>query len=212
MICFSDLLFHGIVAPDFKDDGSRGEYMRKEIRKTYVYAVMKIVFSILGYALVLYVLNEANEANELDLAGNIVCGVIWGIAALIYFFSGFFTLKNGDKRLNEYMEASGYTYNELEYEYETAEDFGRTHVGNVHVFANASNGFHVIPLDSIEKIWVGYHGANRLKGRKGHYYLHIKYVGTEEEYIRIYYVVKGHVKAAEQCILEKIDAQKGVCG
>lgn len=171
--------------------------MRKEIRKMYLYAVMKIVGSILGFALILYVCISYD-----DLVAGITCGILFGIAALIYFLSGFFTIKNGERHIREYINRSDYSKSQLDRECDAAQSYGRAHVGNVHLFANASNGFYVIPFHEIEEVWVEHHGENPAKGRVGYYYLYVK---TQNHRIKMYYVSRTGAEEARSCIQERIE-------
>jgi len=97
------------------------------------------------------------------------------------------------------MANSSYNIERLDEEYDAAQPFGRIHVGNVHVFANASNQFYVLPLRDIERVWVENHGANPLKCRKGYYYLYIQAKGDEK--IKVYYALKNSAYAARDYII-----------
>lgn len=156
--------------------------MKKEIRKMYLRAIGKVLFAVVMAALLLMVMTDA----DIEPVGIVVCSVLWGIAVLVYLITGLRTIIRGAKQAKEYMENSHYSEMQLEEEYQNGQKFGRVRVGKIHVFANASDQFYIIPLADITKMWVSHHGRNRL-GRAGYYYLRISANGLEKE-IKVYYL------------------------
>ena len=51
--------------------------MKKEIRKMYLWAILKIIFALGLTALVVFVMIESG--SEIGTAGVVVCSVLWGI-------------------------------------------------------------------------------------------------------------------------------------
>ena len=169
--------------------------MKKEIRKMYAMAIVKIVFALVLGAVVAFVFVESGDLDEVAI---IVCGVLWGIAVLIYLISGILTLKNGKKQFTRYTEKTGYNIEQLDEEYRSSLDHERVHIGKVHMFANASDGFFVLPLEDIEKIYVRHYNTSS----GGYYYL---YVCTKDiDKIKMYYLVGSHAR-------EALDALASVC-
>lgn len=169
--------------------------MKKEIRKMYLWAMAKVLLVILG-AIVLIV---CFRHEELEMAAIICLSLLWGVVFLIYLISGIRTIVTGAGQAREYMANSPYNMERLDAEYDGAQPFGRIHVGNVHVFANASDQFYVLPLRDIERVWVENHGANPLKCRKGYYYLYIQTKDVEE--IKVYYALENSAYAARDFII-----------
>lgn len=169
--------------------------MKKEIRKMYLWAVAKVLLVILA-AIVLII---CFRHEELEMAAIICLSLLWGIVFLTYLISGIRTIATGAGQAREYMANSPYNMERLDEEYERARDFGRIHVGDIHVFANASDQFYVLPLRDIERVWVENHGANPLKCRKGYYYLYIQTKDVEK--IKVYYAFENSAYAARDCII-----------
>lgn len=176
--------------------------MKKEIRKMYLWAVAKVLLVILA-AIVLII---CFRHEELEMAAVICLSLLWGVVFLIYLISGIRTITTGAKQAREYMANSPYNMERLDEEYERARDFGRIHVGDIHVFANASDQFYVLPLRDIERVWVENHGANPLKCRKGYYYLYIQTKDVEK--IKVYYALKNSAYAARDFIIYQKENRK----
>lgn len=158
--------------------------MKKEIRKMYLRAIGKVLFALVMATLLFMVMKDA----DIEPVGVVVCSVLWGIAVLVYLLTGLSTIIRGAKQAKEYMENSHYSEMQLEEEYQNGQNFGRVRVGRVHVFANASDQFYIIPLADVTGMRVTHHGRNRL-GRGGYYYLRISANGLEKE-IKVYYISK----------------------
>ena len=175
--------------------------MKKEIRKMYLWAILKIIFALGLTALVVFVMIESG--SEIGPAGVVVCSILWGIVAIVYICSGFGTIFGGKKQMKEYMQTSGYNEMQLEEELARASNFGRVRVGDTHVFVNGSKQFCIIPLKEISDVYVLNHGANRVKHRKGYYYLYIK---AERPGIsaKAYYKSKKRANEAMECIRSKM--------
>lgn len=175
--------------------------MKREISKMYLWAIAKIIFVLIAaFALFICFKNQ-----ELETGVIIFLSLLWGCVFLIYLFSGIRTIITGAKQAKEYMANSTYSVQRLDEEYNNAQSFGRIHVGNNHVFANASNQFYIIPLKDIENVWVKNYRANPLKARKGYYYLYIQ-VKDFTKNIKIYYALKGNAYAAQDCIMQSISS------
>lgn len=173
--------------------------MKREIRKMYLRAMAKILGSII-FGVLFVVMCVKTE--ELETVAIVVCGVLWGIAILIYTLSGIITIKHGTAQVKEYLKTASYSERQLETEYDNSKVFGSLHIGDMHIFANASDGFYVIPLDKIEKVWKKHLGENTVKGRPGYYYLYIKAYDMKD-YISVYYIKKQNVLEAMECLGEK---------
>jgi len=161
----------------------------------YAMAIVKIVFALVLGVGVIWVLVASGDLDDVAI---IVCSVLWSIAVLIYLWSGIYTLKNGKKQFIRYTEKTGYSIEQLDEEYQTSLDHDRLHIGKVHIFANASDGFFVIPFDDVEKIYVRHYNTSS----GGYYYLYVctKDIGQ----IKMYYMVGSHAQ-------EALDALVAVC-
>lgn len=159
--------------------------MKKEIGKMYLRAVGKVLFAVALGALVFVVMKNASDVEPV---GIVVCSVLWGFAVLVYLVTGLKTIIKGSGQVKEYMANSRYNEMQLNEEYESGQKFGRIHIGRVHVFANASDQFYIIPLANVTKMRVSHHGRNRL-GRSGYYYLRLTVDGIDKE-IKVYFMNK----------------------
>lgn len=163
--------------------------MKKEFTKMYGYAVAKIVFALAMAALAYMVIFRGDA--DIEAFGKVVCTLCWGAFCLVYFVSGVCTILTGTKQAKEYMETTVYNEARLEEEYENATNYGRIRVGAKHVFANASNGFYVIPLAEIESAYLYYHKYT---------YVYIKAQCFSRK-IKMYYLSKKKAEEAVQSIL-----------
>lgn len=175
--------------------------MKKEIRKMYLWAILKIIFALGLTALVVFVMIESG--SDIGTAGVVVCSVLWGIVAIVYICSGFGTIFGGRKQMKEYMQTSGYNEMQLEEELARSSNFGRVRVGENHVFVNGSKQFCIIPLRAINDVYVLNHGANRAKHREGYYYLYIKAEGIDM-WTKAHYISKERANEAMEFILSKM--------
>ena len=163
--------------------------MRKEFVKMYGYAVAKIAFAV-AMAVLAYMVIFRGTA-DVEPFGKVICSLCWGAFCLVYFVSGVRTILLGTKQAKEYMETTGYNEARLEEEYENATNYGRIRVGAKHVFANASNGFYVIPIVEIETAYFYYHKYT---------YVYIKAQCFSKK-IKMYYLSKKKAEEAVQSIL-----------
>jgi len=165
--------------------------MKKEISKMYGYAVGKIVFSLV-LAVVAYGVIFCSD-TEIEVFGKIVCSLCWGIACGVYFISGVSTIINGTRQVKTYMENTTYNECRLDEEYKNAGNYGRIRVGERHVFANASNGFFVIPYADIETAFTRSH-------KYAYAYIKAKCLPKR---IKMYYLNRRKAGEAVQSILWK---------
>ena len=170
--------------------------MKKEILKMYLRAVGKVLFALVLGALLVFVMKNASDVEPV---GIVVCSVLWGIVVLIYLISGLSTIIKGSGQARKYMANSHYNEMQLNEEYENGQKFGRIHVGRIHVFANASDQFYIIPLSDITKMRITHHGENRAKMRPGYYYLRLTANGIEKE-IKVYYISREKAEEAMKAI------------
>ncbi len=177
--------------------------MKKEIRKMYLWAILKVIFALGVTVAVVFIMIECS--SEIGTAGVVVCSILWGIVALVYICSGFGTIFGGKKQMKEYMQTSGYNEMQLEEELARASNFGRVRVGDTHVFVNGSKQFYIIPLRTINEVYVLNHGANRAKHREGYYYLYIKAEGL---WAKAYYMSKERANEAMGFIQSKMPLGK----
>lgn len=177
--------------------------MKKQFFKMRCKAILKIVIPIALMAFLIFMMIR----EEMEMAPTIVLSVLWGIAALIYIISGVLTLKNGPKQASDYIRNYPGGADALEEEYEAAEKFGWLKIGQAHAFADASDGFYIIPFKKITKAFVRNEGANPAKGRSGYYYLYMKCdgIGGWDEKIKVYYISKREADDALSCLEEKCD-------
>ena len=78
------------------------------------------------------------------------------------------------------------------------------------MFADASDGFYIIPYGKIEEVYVRHEGANPAKGRSGYYYLYIKCgeIGGFDERIKVYYMIESDAYDALSCLERNLDKFK----
>ena len=177
--------------------------MRKQFAKMKFKAVLKIIIPIVLMAFIVFMmLREDFETVEIV----VVCG-LWGIAALIYIVSGILTLKNGPKQATKYIKNYPGGSEALDEEFEAAEKFGWLKIGSNHVFADASDGFYIIPYEKVENAYVRHEGANPVKGRSGYYYLYIECgeIGGWDSMIKVYYISESEAHEALGCLERKCE-------
>lgn len=160
--------------------------MKKQFFWMRFKAILKIVIPI-GIAMpVIPVLLE----DDLAIAITICCTM--GLAGLIYVISGILTLKNGSKQARDYIRNYLGGSDALDEEYDNAEKYSTARIGRKHLFANASDGFYIIPFEKIESVFVCHEGANPAKGRSGYYYLYVRCdgIGGWDSMIKVYFLAK----------------------
>lgn len=159
--------------------------MKKEITKMYVKAIGKVLFALLLGALLVLVMKSMGRD---EIVAVVVCSILWGLVVIVYLFTGIRTIIKGAWQVKDYLASSHYTKMQLEEEYNSAQKFGGVRIGRVHVFANASDQFYIVPLTNLREVRITQHGRNRL-GRAGYYYLRMKAEGISKEF-KVYYISK----------------------
>lgn len=201
---FNRLVFKGEEMYD-KSTKNRKEvnFMKKQFSKMRFKAILKIVIPILFIALLVFLI-RGEDLETVEIV--IVCG-LWGVAALIYMISGILTLKNGPKQAMKYIKNYPGGSDALDEEFEAAEKFGWLKIGHTHAFADASDGFYIVPFEKIEKAYVRNEGANPAKGRSGYYYLYIECgeIGGLDEKIKVYYIIESEANDALSCLEGNLD-------
>lgn len=180
--------------------------MKKQFFWMWFKAILKIVIPI-GIAVVLI-----PELLKEELAAIITIFCTMGLAGLIYVISGILTLKNGAKQARKYIHSYPGGMNALNEEYENAEEFSDARIGQSHLFANASDGFYIVPFEKIEEVFVRHEGANPVKGRPGYYYLYIKMdgIGGIDNMIKIYYLKEHKARGAQTVLEQRLRIGEGV--
>lgn len=180
--------------------------MKKQFSKMRFKAILKIIIPILFIALLVFLIRE-EDLETIEIV--VVCG-LWGIAALIYIISGILTLKNGPKQAMKYIKNYPGGSDALDEEFDAAEKFGWLRVGHSHAFADASDGFYIIPFEKIKNAYVRNEGANPAKGRSGYYYLYIETdgIGGWDEKIKVYYISRSEANDALSCLEGNLDKFK----
>ena len=181
-------------------------FTKKQFAKMKFKAVLKIVIPIALMALIIFMFVK----EDLETYIAVIVGGLWGIAALIYIISGILTLKNGPKQAMQYIKKYPGGDVALTEEFEVSEKFGWLNIGPKHVFADASDGFYIIPYEKIEDIYVRHEGANPAKGRSGYYYLYIKCgeIGGFDERVKVYYMLKSEAQDALACLEGNLDKSR----
>ena len=157
--------------------------MKKEITKMYFKAIGKVLFASALGALLIVMMSKIAEDEPV---AAVVCSILWGLVVVIYFFTGMRTIIKGAWQAKDYLKHSGYAEMQLEEEYGSAQKFGGVRIGRLHIFANATDQFYIVPLAAVREVRVTRHGRNRL-GRSGYYYLRMKAEGIEKEF-KVYYI------------------------
>lgn len=167
--------------------------MKKEITKMYGYAIGKIVFAVVMATLAYFVIFQSD--TDVETFGKVVCSLCWGCGCMVYLVFGVRTVLNGMDQVKCYIGNSVYSEARLNEECENATDYGRIRVGEKHVFANASNGFFVIPYEAIEAAYT--------RTRK-YTYAYIQAKGLPKR-IKMYYLFSGKPREAINDILWKME-------
>lgn len=177
--------------------------MKKQFFKMRCKAVLKIVIPIALMALIVYMFST----EDLETYVKVIVGGLWGVAALIYIVSGILTLKNGPKQAMKYIKNYPGGDKALTEEFDASEKFGWLNIGHKHVFADASDGFYIIPYEKVERVYVRHEGANPAKGRSGYYYLYIECgeIGGADEKVKVYYMLESEAYDALSCLQGNLD-------
>ena len=180
--------------------------MKKQFFKMRCKAILKIVLPIALMALIVYMFST----EDLETYVAVIVGGLWGIAALIYIISGILTLKNGPKQAMKYIKNYPGGDKALTEEFDASEKFGWLNIGPKHVFADASDGFYIIPYEKVEDAYVRHEGANPAKGRSGYYYLYIKCgeIGGSDEKVKVYYMLESEAYDALSCLQGNLDKSR----
>lgn len=178
--------------------------MEKQFSNMRLKAILKIIIPLLVIPLIVLVVMR----EDLETAEIVIVGCTWGIVALIYIVSGILTLRDGPKQAMTYIKSYPGGSDALDAELAEAEEFGGLKIGREHAFVDASDGFHILPLDKIEKVYVRHHGENRVKGRPGYYYLYISATLPDwSETIKVYYVSGDEARDTEVYLRQRCDLQ-----
>ena len=180
--------------------------MRKQFLQMKIKAILKIIIPAALMALIVYMFIR----EDLETYIAVIVGGLWGIAALIYIVSGILTLKNGPKQAMKYIKNYPGGSEVLDQEFEAAEKFGWLKIGSLHIFADASDGFYIIPYEKVEDVYVRHEGYNPAKGRSGYYYLYIKCgeIGGFDEKVKVYYMLEGEAYDALSCLQGNLDKSR----
>ena len=172
--------------------------MRKQFFKMKFKAILKIVIPIAFLALLVFMMIY----EELETVEVVVMSCTWGLLCLIYIISGILTLKNGPKQATVYIRNYPGGGDALDEEFEAAQKFGCLRIGHSHAFADASDGFYIVPFEKIKNAYVRNEGANPAKGRSGYYYLYIECdgIGGWDEKIKVYYISRSESYDALSCL------------
>lgn len=175
------------------------EQIRKQLGWMRFKAILKIIIPI---GLLAAFFPTLLEFDTVEMVG-ILCTM--GLLVPIYVISGILTLKNGGKQIKEYIQSYPGGEDALAQEYENGEKISGANIGQKHLFANASDGFFVVPFEKITKVFVRNEGANSAKGRPGYYYLYVECgkIGGSDERIKIYYISQSSAYEARDLLMLK---------
>ncbi len=178
--------------------------MKKIIRKQFFWMRLKAVLKII-IPITIAIIVFPKMTEELETAGiaGVCCTV--GLIIPIYGISGILTLKNGTKQIKEYMRSYPGGEAALGEEFENAIKVSGASIGQKHLFANASDGFYIIPFAKIKNVYVRKEGENRAKGRPGYYYLYVKWsdIGGRDGKIKVYYMIENQANEAMELLIQK---------
>ncbi len=177
--------------------------MKKQFSKMRFKAILKIIIPLAVMALIVFMM----QGENLETVEVVVVGGLWGVVALIYIISGILTLKNGPKQAMKYIKNYPGGREALDEEFEAAEKFGWLKIGPKHAFADASDGFYIIPFEKIKSAFVRHEGANLAKGRSGYYYLYMVCdgIGGWDSMIKVYYISESEAHEALSCLEGNLD-------
>ena len=175
--------------------------MGKLTGKIRTKGILKIFFSVLAEILLIFVVTNSSDVEEF---GIIFCTILWSIVCIIYFISGIRNIKNSSKNINEYIQKSNYTRQQLDAEFNNSKSFSNLYIGTTHVFVVSSDGPHVVPINDIQTMYYRHLGSNPAKGRPGYYYLYLKGENISGN-IKIYYISKKSVQEAIEYLVQVND-------
>ena len=175
--------------------------MEKLIGKVRRKGILKIFFSVLAEILIIFV---ATNSSDIEEFGIIFCTVLWSIVCIIYFISGIQNIKNSSKNINEYIQKSNYTRQQLDSEFYNAKSFSNLYIGITHAFLLSSDGPHVVPINDIQTMYYRHLGYNPAKGRAGYYYLYLKGEKISDN-IKIYYISEKSVQEVMDYLIQVND-------
>lgn len=179
--------------------------MRKQFFWMKFKAILKIVIPI-GIAIPVVPM-----LFEDDLVVAIVICCTMGLLVPIYVISGILTLKNGPKQAMKYIRNYPGGSDRLDEEFENAEKYSTARIGQKHLFANASDGFYILPFEEIDKVFLRLEGANPAKGRSGYYYLYIGCgeIGGWDGMIKVYFLDESSANEAMEVLMQKAGITHG---
>ena len=175
--------------------------MEKLTGKMKSKGIFKIFFSVLAEMLLIFVVTNSSDVEEF---GIIFCTILWSIVCIIYFISGIQNIKNSSKNIDEYIQKSNYTKQQLDAEFNNSKNFSNLYIGTTHVFVVSSNGPYVVPINDIQTMYYRHLGSNPAKGRPGYYYLYLKGENIGGD-IKIYYISKKSVQEAMDYLMKVND-------
>ncbi|MBQ9984090.1 MAG: hypothetical protein IJP29_05825 [Lachnospiraceae bacterium] len=175
--------------------------MRKQFFWMRFKAILKIVIPILVAIAV------APAVMELETAAIIGMCCTMGLLIPIYVISGILTLKNGSIEAREYTQKYPEGMDALEEEFQQAEIYSTARIGRKHLFANASDGFYIIPFEQIDKVFV----SHEVFGRPDYYYLHVECgkIGGRDEEIKVYFLSGSNANEAMEVLMKKAGITHG---
>ncbi len=175
--------------------------MKKQFFWMRFKAILKIIIPI---AIAIAV---APAVMELETAAIIGMCCTMGLLVLIYVISGIFTLKNGAIEARQYIQKYPGGMDALEEEFQQAEKYSTARIGQKHLFANASDGFYIVPFEQIGKVFV----SHEIAGRPDYYYLHVECgkIGGRDEEIKVYFLSRSNADEAKELLMQKAGIAHG---
>ena len=175
--------------------------MKKQFFQMRCKAILKIMIPIVVAIAV------SPVVMELETAAIIAMCCTMGLLVPIYVISGILTLKNGATEAREYIKKYPGGMDALEEEFQHAEPYSTAKIGRKHLFANASDGFYIVPFEQIGKVFV----SHEIFGRPDYYYLHVECgkIGGRGEEIKVYFLSKSNANEAMEVLAEKAGIAEG---
>lgn len=169
--------------------------LSKRVRRK---GIIKIFFSLLVEILVIFGITNQSDIEGFSI---IVCSILWSIVCIVYFIGGIRNIINSNKNIEEYIQKSNFSKQQLDTEFINSKKFSNLYVGTTHVFAISSDAPYIIPIKDIQTMFYKHLGSNPAKGRMGYYYLYLKGEKISDD-IKIYYIFKEDVKDTMDYLLQ----------
>ena len=143
--------------------------MKAFINSLYIHSILR--FSLFTSVGLLFVLS----ASRLYFGARLIIGLVFAGFSAYYLYLLFMALSKGREPVDDYLEYSEYTVEELEDEYKHAVKMGPVKMGMMHIYYLTPTSAKIVPISEIAALEL----TRRRRGRYNQYYyiLHITQMG-----------------------------------